>query len=156
MAIEANRFRLTVWRPADRTKRLLIFSRSADGEKSASENAEIEFHEEVYSWGPKEDIWLSVSDPEDQRKLKSLLIDPFAPERPSAERGMERLDAALEALRAVLADGPKTAWAECEETREVEGDNVNLRCHGIAALRNHLRWIYEMLKSVPGVSVTIR
>ena len=156
MATDTKRFRLTIWKPADPKRPLLIFAKNGDGTGTAHDQGDFDFHEEMYSWEPREDVWLSVSDAEDQRNLRSLLVDRFSPERPVGERGIDRLVDAMNGLRALLTDPKKTAWADSEETTEVGGESLNLRCNCIAALQNHLCWLYEVFKSIPGVSVTIR
>jgi len=41
---------------------------------SGLKHSEFDFHEQIYAWEPKEDVWLSLRESEDQRQLRQLLV----------------------------------------------------------------------------------
>ncbi len=115
------------------------------------------FHEQVYSWETEEDIWGSLVDVDQTRKVKSALIEAFDPSRPPEERNFSRLKEVLERLQEVLSRADATAWSECNRTVKVNGyDEINLRANTVLLLYRHLEWIWEIFRDVPGASVTAR
>lgn len=143
-------FRLAVWKPANLARRLMVYS--AD-----QTHMQCMFHEQVYSWETEEDIWGSLVDVDQTRKVKSALIDAFDPSRSPEERSFVRLKEALDRLREVLSKADATAWSECYKTVKAQGyDEINLRANTVLLLYRHLEWIWHIFKDVPGASVTAR
>jgi hypothetical protein len=157
MSIEVKRFRLSVWRPAPATRNLMLIPAGPAGSQSGLKHSEFDFHEQIYAWEPREDVWLSLREAEDQRKLRQLLVEAFSPDVPPDQRPISKLAEALDAISEIVKAEGKSDWADNEETVEISGDEtINFRSHGMLALHNHLSWVYETFRAMPGASLMIR
>jgi hypothetical protein len=157
MASDANSFRLSVWRPATLSRRVSVFEPSQQASLPGDGSQHLHLYEEIYSWAPEEDVWLSICESADQRRLNSLLVEAFSPDRAPSERGIAALPGALSALRETILSPGKTDWADCRESVQNDEDQrTNYRANSMIALYNHLSWVHEVFKNVPGASITIR
>jgi len=147
-------FRLTVWRPF-RPGRPLARESGPSALCEWPINNETPLHEEIYSWQPQIDIWASTMASEQTNKLRQSL-EAFNPYASPHERSVGSLTGVLGELARAIQESPNI-WADCEQQVEHEsGREVQYRTNTILALRNHLLWVYEVFKNVPGASVTIR
>lgn len=159
MVPELNQFRLTVWRPLPRDRDLMAYPRRDQGEaETIRDQLSYEFHEPVYSWEPKGiDIWGSLCSGSDTQRLQTLLIESFSSHLSPERRAVGNLEPVLRLLAEVLNDPARTGWADSEDVAEVDTpEPINLRANTIAVLYNHLCWLFETFRHVPGASVTLR
>lgn len=160
MTSDNRQFRIIVWRPVDPMRNLMVLPAAASGTETDSDCASYEFHEQVYAWEPKGvDVWGSVRNSDDTQNLRVLLLETFnpSPASPVSRRRIGKLESILNALEKVLANKGSLDWADSEDIIDsTQPESQNVRANTIAVLYNHLRWIYEVFREVPGASVSVR
>jgi len=104
----------------------MLIPTGSGGSQSGLKHSEFDFHEQIYAWEPKEDVWLSLREADDQRKLSQLLVEAFSPDVPPDQRPISKLAEAIEAMFEVVKADGKSDWADNEETVETGGDEATL------------------------------
>ena len=150
MTQSPSAFRLSVWKPANLTRRFMVCS-------SDQTNIECELHEQMYSWEPDEDVWGGLKDREQTRRARAALVEAFDPSKPVSDRSISHLEEALRILADVLGTAGATGWSDCNETVGLRSDDqINLRANTVLMLSRHLEWVLNVFRHVPGASVTVR
>ena len=160
MSSDTRQFRIVVWRPLAAMRNLMVLPASTSGSEGDSDQAGYEFHEQVYAWEPKGiDVWGSIRSSTDTESLRALLFDTFnpSPAAPVSRRRIGKLKPVLDALAKLLANKEQLDWADSQDVVEPSNpESLNVRANSIAVLYNHLLWIYEVFREVPGASVSVR
>jgi hypothetical protein len=141
-------------------RNLMVLPAGTGGSEASTNQADYEFHEQVYAWEPKGiDVWGSIRSSTETEALRALLFDTFSPSpaTPVSKRSIGGLKSVLDALTKVLGNPGQLEWADSQDFIEADSpEPINMRANTIAVLYNHLLWIYEVFGEVPGASVSIR
>jgi hypothetical protein len=154
MAIDNTKaFRLTVWRPLARERRIAFEKPDSAGDRPLLPADSL--YEAIYEWQPKIDVWASIETPEVTNELREL-ISRFDPFEPALNRTIAHLGLFLEKLQEIHLGGGGR-WADCEIPADETGDtDVQFRSNTALALHRHLQWVHDTFQHVPGAEITIR
>jgi hypothetical protein len=158
---DTRQFRIVVWRPLKNKRNLMVLALGQGGSADDDQDqAGYEFHEQVYAWEPRGiDIWGRFKSSSDTQSVRKLLLDAFnpSPAAPVDRRSISKLKLVLDALAGTLASTDPLEWADSEDPIDLnQPELLNKRANTIAVLYNHLCWIYEVFRDVPGASVSVR
>jgi hypothetical protein len=151
-------FRLSVWRPARPSRKLVVSSSENDQEEHRMVSLRPgDLLEEIYSWHPGEADPLTPLDGGRAENYRRILLEPFRAERPAQERGMNRFREALGQLDREVPSQPQD-WASTSEPPppDLSSEESSLDANVPLALRLHLRWVLTIFEHVPGASVLIQ
>jgi hypothetical protein len=152
------RFRLSVWRPAQRGRQLDYATLENEPLNSAPVFNHRRLQEEIYQWHPgPEDVWGCITDSTLTDRLRSLFINGFAPSLPPEKRSMAAFGRAVDDFGQAITADSVMSWADTMQSVKVgRHEPANLRGNCTLSLWHQMEWIYRTFGHLPGASVTIR
>jgi hypothetical protein len=146
----ATGLKITVWRSYTPTRPL---AHSANTELLYLDSAG-KLQQDVFSWQVHEDVWGGIVDQSVRQALSERLVADFDPFLAPEERNFRKLKTFLVELQ-TAATSENSSWSISAEQTD-EDDDVPARLNALLALYNHLLWMHEVFKDLPGASVTVR
>lgn len=147
--------RLEVWRPA-RPDRHLVYAEQNGADSSAKELQEDRLHEQAFSWKLKGDIWTSLADTDEARKIKEAFTTRFSFSLPPEKRGFAKMRAVVTDIETYLANENNRPWQTWDQPIDDDDPDNVYQVQPLLSLYHHLKWICEVFQDIPGASVTVR
>jgi len=142
--------RLIVWRPY-MPERLLAMQQDQKGNVTLL-GSDAPLQQAAFMWQVREDIWGGIVDAEVRQSLSQRFIADFEPVLPPDDRSFEKLSEFLRRLSPVLVN---SEWSFSAQQLDEDGES-GVRLNALVGFFNHLRWVYDVFKDVPGASVSVR
>lgn len=144
--------RVSIWRDF-RPGRTLAYQPGGDALPRLVDRHD-QLQEEVFSWEVGEALLNGVTDADRRANLSGSLFDVFAASIAPSDRPCARLSRFFEAAEAALRS-ESAEWSDSEGmVSEDEPDPY--RVNMLLAFYNQMRWLHEMFKDEPGVSLSVR
>ena len=147
--------RLDVWRPA-RPDRRLVYAEQDGDDSSAKELQEDRLHEQAFSWKLKGDVWMSLADTDEARKIKDALTTRFSCSLSPEKRGFAEMKAIVTDIEAYLTIEDNRQWQSWDQPISDDDPESIYQVQPLLSLYHHLKWICEVFQDIPGASVTVR
>lgn len=153
MAIDNSpKLRVSLWRDI-RPKRTLAYRSSGDPDVRLFHRND-QLQEEVFAWEVGDALLNGVTDDDLRARIRGSLFDVFAVSISPSERACVKLSNFFEAAKAALASG-KAEWSDSEDLA-FEDEPDPYRVNMLLAFYNQMRWLHEMFKDEPSVSISVR
>jgi hypothetical protein len=146
------KLRVSLWRDF-RPERTLAYKARDEADAKFFQRDD-QLQEEVFAWHVGESILNGVADDELREKITACLTEDFAPALPPSDRPCSKLLKFFEAAEEVIESG-KAEWSNSED-RAFDDEPDPYRVNMLLAFYNQMRWLHEMFKDEPGVSISVR
>ncbi len=148
----APKLRVSLWRDF-RPGRTLAYQPSGDADARLFHRHD-QLQEEVFAWEVGDALLNGVTDDDLRTRIRGSLFDVFAVSISPSERPCVKLSSFFEAAEAALASG-SAEWSDSEDLA-FEDEPDPYRVNMLLAFYNQMRWLHEMFKDEPGVSISVR
>lgn len=148
----APKLRVSLWRDF-RPERTLAYQASGDRDARLFQRHD-QLQEEVFAWEVGDALLNGVTDDDLRVRIRASLFDVFAVSISPSERPCEKLTSFFEAAEAALASG-SAEWSDSEDLA-FEEDPDPYRVNMLLAFYSQMRWLHEMFKDEPGLSISVR
>jgi hypothetical protein len=151
-ADSAPKLRVSLWRDF-RLGRPLAYQPSGNSDTRLFHRND-QLQEEVFAWEVGEAFLNGVTDDDLRARILGSLSNVFAVSISPSERPCAKLSSFFEAAEAALASG-SAEWSGSEDLA-FEDEPDPYRVNMLLAFYNKMRWLHEMFKDEPGVSISVR
>ncbi len=148
----APKLRVSFWRDF-RPGRTLAYQPSGNTDARLLQRHD-HLQEEVFAWEVGDALLNGVADDDLRARLRGSLFDVFGVSISPSERSCTKLSSFFEAAEAALASN-SAEWSDSEDLA-FEDEPDPYRVNMLLAFYNQMRWLHEMFKDEPGVSISVR
>jgi hypothetical protein len=148
----APKLRVSLWRDF-RPGRTLAYQPGGDADARLFHRHD-QLQEEVFAWEVGDALLNGITDDDLRAGLRGSLFDVFAVSISPSERPCSKLSSFFEAAEVALVSG-SAEWADSEDLA-AEDEPDPYRVNMLLAFYSQMRWLYEMFKDEPGVSISVR
>ncbi len=154
---QENQLQLSIWRPVAIQRRYLYKSSSSQNEDRLVPVNDGQLLEQIFIWDAGPDDLFMCCDASTEKKIKQMLIEPFASHHSPENRSVRHLLDTVTSLLEMEQFESRTEWVDCQEiVRSSDGVEVNLRANIALIAMNHFRWVASVFYDVPHASALIR